>query len=202
MQTPEKDGAVQPLIIENTGGDLLSAGLINTKGIQKSLEQGGLWTLDGSTGRLLPLSGAGKLQDLRQERGMVRAVVTGFEGAPQKQNGGDSNAGPTTPAPGDQEAVTQPEETQADPGQVMTELQDLIRQRKIQMPEGSYTTHLFSKGEEKIRKKTGEEAVEILLARSDEELVYESADFLYHLLVLFVQRGIDFNTIFQELARR
>jgi phosphoribosylformimino-5-aminoimidazole carboxamide ribotide isomerase/phosphoribosyl-ATP pyrophosphohydrolase/phosphoribosyl-AMP cyclohydrolase len=226
MQTPEKDGAVLPLIIEDTSGELLAAGLTNTKGYQKSLEQGNLWTLDGETGRLLPLEGSGQLQDIRREAGYLRAVVTGFQGdsnvtqAPEVLRG-PSNHTQNTPNPdsgtpldsANHETNDDSSETSdtsevprapryPDPGQVLAELEALIQERKRSMPEGSYTTHLFSKGEDKIRKKAGEEAVEILLAKSDEELVSESADFLYHLMVLYVQRGIDFSRIFQELASR
>lgn len=86
--------------------------------------------------------------------------------------------------------------------QVLFQLEQLIRSRKQTMPEGSYTTHLFSKGEEKIRKKAGEEAIELLLAKTDQELVSESADFLYHLLVLLVEKSIPFQQVIDELASR
>ena len=86
--------------------------------------------------------------------------------------------------------------------QVLFDLEQLIRSRKQSMPEGSYTTHLFTKGEDKIRKKAGEEAIELLLAKTDQELVSESADFLYHLLVLCVEKSIPLQAIIDELASR
>jgi phosphoribosyl-ATP pyrophosphohydrolase len=85
---------------------------------------------------------------------------------------------------------------------VLARLERLIALRKEELPEGSYTTHLFSEGEEKIRKKTGEEAVELLLAGDAERMVSESADLLYHLLVLFAAREISVTRLLDELERR
>lgn len=85
---------------------------------------------------------------------------------------------------------------------MLARLERLIARRKTELPEGSYTTHLFSEGEEKIRKKTGEEAVELLLAADAERMVSESADLLYHLLVLFAAREISVTRLLDELERR
>ncbi len=87
-------------------------------------------------------------------------------------------------------------------GELLTRLEDTIRRRKMLMPEGSYTTHLFGSGEEKIRKKTGEEAVELLLAREEDRIVSEAADLIYHLLVLLVFYDIPFAAVCGELAAR
>jgi phosphoribosyl-ATP pyrophosphohydrolase/phosphoribosyl-AMP cyclohydrolase len=84
----------------------------------------------------------------------------------------------------------------------LEKLQQVIALRNHERPEGSYTTHLFENGVEKILKKTGEEAVEMLLARTDGELLYESADFLYHLFVLLEAKGLDYRDILQELEKR
>ena len=85
---------------------------------------------------------------------------------------------------------------------VLQSLVAVIRQRNADRPDGSYTTHLFESGEAKIRKKLGEEAVEILLAADRGELVSESADFLYHLLVLYEATGISLDDIARELQSR
>ncbi len=74
--------------------------------------------------------------------------------------------------------------------------------RKREMPEGSYTTHLFESGPAKIRKKTGEEAVELILAESPEDITCETADLIYHLFVLLTEEGIDFDHIIAELDTR
>ena len=69
----------------------------------------------------------------------------------------------------------------------LTRLQDIIDDRKVQMPEGSYTTKLFSKGINKIAQKVGEEAVELIIEAkdsNDELFVNEAADLLHHMMVL------------------
>ena len=87
--------------------------------------------------------------------------------------------------------------------EVLKALEATIQQRKQEMPENSYTTHLFQKGEEKILKKLGEETIEVILARNDEgETIYESADVLYHLMVYLVSKNIPFDKVLEELRNR
>ena len=87
-------------------------------------------------------------------------------------------------------------------GAVLSDLSKLIHERHVAMPEGSYTTHLFSSGSEKIRKKFGEEAVELLLASEREHLVSETSDLIYHLLVLLEAEGVSLDEIAAELHKR
>ncbi len=85
------------------------------------------------------------------------------------------------------------------------ELERLLIERKRELPDGSYTTELFKEGIDKIAQKVGEEAVETIIASKnsdDSEVIYESADMIYHLLVLLVQRGISLDTVIQELMNR
>ncbi len=82
---------------------------------------------------------------------------------------------------------------------------ELIRGRKIEKTEGSYTTYLFEKGLDKILKKVGEECTEVIIAAKDndkKETVYEIADLTYHVLVLMIQQGISLEDIHRELASR
>lgn len=84
-------------------------------------------------------------------------------------------------------------------------LQDFIDRRKIEMPEGSYTTKLFSEGTRKIAQKVGEEAVETIvgaMANDNENLIYESSDLLYHLIVLLADKGIRIEDVVKELKSR
>jgi phosphoribosyl-ATP pyrophosphohydrolase/phosphoribosyl-AMP cyclohydrolase len=84
-------------------------------------------------------------------------------------------------------------------------LVEVIRTRKAEMPEGSYTSYLFSKGLDKILKKIGEESAETIIAaknQSKSELTLESADLLYHLLVLFVNEGLEVENVLAELEKR
>lgn len=84
-------------------------------------------------------------------------------------------------------------------------LYELIRGRKINMTEGSYTTYLFNSGIDKILKKIGEESSEVIIgAKNDskEEIIYELSDLLYHSLVLMVEKNITLNDIKDELSKR
>ena len=84
-------------------------------------------------------------------------------------------------------------------------LQAVIQQRHKDMPEGSYTTHLFNKGVNKISQKVGEEAVETVIEAVDnnkERYLYEASDLIYHLLVLNEQMGFTLEDIENELASR
>ena len=87
----------------------------------------------------------------------------------------------------------------------LSELQDFIDQRKQQMPEGSYTTSLFNKGVNKIAQKVGEEALETVIEATNgtnDHLVYEASDLLYHLIVLLTEKGLRIEDIAEELHRR
>ncbi len=87
----------------------------------------------------------------------------------------------------------------------LTELQDFIDKRKAEMPEGSYTTHLFTKGIRKITQKVGEEAVETVIgamANDDENFLYEGADLIYHLIVLLTYKGYRIEDLIKELKSR
>ena len=84
-------------------------------------------------------------------------------------------------------------------------LYNLLKGRKENMPEGSYTTYLFSKGIDKILKKIGEESTEVIIAsKADDkaETVYEIADLAYHIMVMMVEMGISVEDVKKELASR
>jgi len=92
-----------------------------------------------------------------------------------------------------------------DPLHVFQDVYDIILDRKKNPKDGSYTNYLFDQGIDKILKKCGEEATEITIAAKNpgmEELRYEIADYLYHLMVLMVECGLDWNDITNELAHR
>ena len=84
-------------------------------------------------------------------------------------------------------------------------LMELLRGRKEEKKEGSYTTYLFEKGLDKILKKVGEECTEVIIAAKAEdkkETIYEIADLAYHVMVLMLQAGISLEDIHKELASR
>ena len=87
-------------------------------------------------------------------------------------------------------------------GDVLDLLTTTIAARKRELPPGSYTTYLFEQGVDKIKKKAAEEAVELVLAAAESEIVNEAADLIYHVLVLFAAHEIDFERVLLELQRR
>ena len=93
----------------------------------------------------------------------------------------------------------------ANPYTVLEDVMKVILDRKVNPKEGSYTNYLFDKGIDKILKKVGEEATEIVIAAKNpeaEECKYEIADFLYHVMVLMAVKGLTWDDIMEELANR
>ena len=88
---------------------------------------------------------------------------------------------------------------------IIRDQEEVILERKTENDEKSYTCYLFREGIDKILKKVGEEATEIVIAAKNpeaEEIKYEMADFLYHVMVLMVERGLTWEDIIKELANR
>lgn len=207
-----------PLVVLAPDGAVVDVVLSSEKSRAKSLEQSQLWIVDSSTGRVLPWRGgvacgatedhgtwhlvtisgevpAETLQERDGEprRGAASAGQAVAASSPHVVSGaGASDAG--APGAGPSAAV--------DLGPVLADLTATIAERHRTMSEGSYTTHLFTKGGAKIRKKTGEEAVEVILASDHAELVSESADLLYHLMVLLESEGLSIGDVLSELGRR
>lgn len=87
----------------------------------------------------------------------------------------------------------------------LTELQDFIIKRHEEMPEGSYTTSLFKDGLNRMAQKVGEEALELVIEATNgtnERLIYEGSDMLYHLIVLLTSKGLRIEDMAAELAER
>ena len=101
--------------------------------------------------------------------------------------------------------IVKKEYAEKNPLQVFEDVYSIIADRKIHPKEGSYTNYLFDKGIDKILKKVGEEATEIVIAAKNpepEEIIYEISDFLYHAMVLMVEKGVTWEDVTQELAQR
>lgn len=91
------------------------------------------------------------------------------------------------------------------PEGIVEELFSIIQKRFAERPEGSYTTYLFNEGQDKILKKVGEEAAEVIIGsknHSPQEIRYEMADLMYHCLVLLVYHGLSPGEVLEELAKR
>lgn len=101
--------------------------------------------------------------------------------------------------------IMKKEYSESNPLLVFESVLNVIKDRKVNPKEGSYTNYLFDKGIDKILKKLGEEATEIVIAAKNpnaNEIKYEIADFLYHMMVLMVERGVTWEEITEELDKR
>jgi phosphoribosyl-ATP pyrophosphohydrolase len=88
---------------------------------------------------------------------------------------------------------------------ILAELYSVIQSRKSSPPEGSYTARLLAMGPVEISKKVGEESIEVIVASAHadhDQIVYESADLVYHLLVLLAAHDVALDEVLAELARR
>ena len=89
--------------------------------------------------------------------------------------------------------------------EILYQVSEVIEDRRLNPKEGSYTNYLFDKGLDKILKKVGEEATEIVIAAKNpdaQDIVYELGDFLYHVMVLMAEKGITWEDVARELADR
>ena len=185
---------IRPLVLLGEDGSILDVTMMNRKSYTKSLENNELWYFHPDTGRVLPHPEGTSFMSLQYFGNWYQATL------PSKQT-------VKTAVLIDEKSTTDGDE-ETPPSEsvgwetVLRNLVDIIADRKKQLPEGSYTSYLFEAGEEKIRKKTGEEAIELLLASTPEEVSSEAADLLYHLLVLLAELGIPFGEVLAELEKR
>ena len=191
----EKGGGLVPAIIQDAHSrQVLMMGYMNREAYDKTLATGlvtfwsrsrnELWTKGETSGNLLHLVSI--KADCDHDTLLVEAIPDG----PTCHTGTDTCWG---------------EENVSNPLLFLSELQSFIDQRKQEMPEGSYTTSLFTKGVNKIAQKVGEEALETVIEATNgtvEHLVYEASDLLYHLIVLLTEKGLRIEDVAEELHRR
>lgn len=191
----EKCGGLVPAIIQDAQTkNVLMMGYMNPEAYQKTLETGKvtfwsrsrqcLWTKGDTSGNFL------WLVNIKVDCDKDTLLVTAHPEGPTCHTGTDTCWG---------------EKNERNPLLFLSELQDFIEKRHREMPEGSYTTSLFKKGVNRMAQKVGEEALETVIEAtngSDEKMVYEAADMLYHLVVLLTSKGLRIEDIAWELATR
>ena len=188
------DGLVPAIIQDAETKNVLMLGYMNREALDKTLEtkkvtfwsrsRNQLWTKGETSGNFLDLIDI--KSDCDNDTLLVRVNPVG----PTCHTGTDTCWG---------------EDNETSPILFLTELQDFIDKRKKEMPEGSYTTSLFNKGINKISQKVGEEALETVIEATngtDEHLVYEASDLLYHLLVMLTAKGLRIEDVAAELQKR
>lgn len=191
----DKMGGLVPAIIQDaTTRNVLMLGFMNKEAYKKTINTGKvtfwsrsrncLWTKGETSGNFLHLVEI--KDDCDEDTLLVRVHPTG----PTCHKGTDTCWG---------------EDNEQNPLLFLTELQDFIEKRHEEMPEGSYTTSLFKKGVNRMAQKVGEEALETVIEAtngSNDKLVYEAADMMYHLIVLLTSKNLRIEDIATELQRR
>lgn len=190
-----KLGGLVPAIIQDaTTKNVLMLGFMNEQAYHKTIETGKvtfwsrtrncLWTKGETSGNFLNLVSI--QNDCDNDTLLVKVNPIG----PTCHKGTDTCWGETN---------------KANPLLFLTELQDFIEKRHQEMPEGSYTTKLFKDGVNKMAQKVGEEALETVIEATNgtnEKLIYEASDMMYHLIVLLTSKGLRIEDIAQELHKR
>ena len=191
----DKLGGLVPAIIQDaTTKNVLMLGFMNKEAYHKTIETGKvtfwsrtrncLWTKGGTSGNFLNLVSI--QNDCDNDTLLVKVNPIG----PTCHTGTDTCWGETN---------------DANPLLFLTELQDFIEKRHLEMPEGSYTTKLFKDGVNKMAQKVGEEALETVIEATNgtsDKLIYEASDMMYHLIVLLTSKGLRIEDIAQELYKR
>lgn len=191
----EKSGGLVPAIIQDAvTNNVLMLGYMNREAYDKTIEtrrvtfwsrsRNTLWTKGETSGNYLNLVSI--KSDCDNDTLLVRVHPDG----PTCHTGTDTCWG---------------EDNELNPIVFLSELQDFINKRHEEMPEGSYTTSLFRKGINKMAQKVGEEAIETVIEATNgtnEQLVYEASDMMYHLIVLLTAKGLRIEDLAKELAKR
>ena len=171
-----------PFVVFDSEGKVEAVLETDEKGYRKSIEQGCVWHRDRSTGRLLPYLSGGKEAGCRGFKkredwaeAYLSEAVPGTKDATPERGGASPGADsrPEFGLPGGGQGSSRQESMRERAGTVLSSLSATVAERREKMPEGSYTTHLFSSGSAKIRKKLGEEAVELILAGKKDYISYE-----------------------------
>ncbi|MFC4601472.1 bifunctional phosphoribosyl-AMP cyclohydrolase/phosphoribosyl-ATP diphosphatase HisIE [Cohnella hongkongensis] len=199
------DGLVPAVVQDALSKEVLMLAYMNKESLQKSLESGQTWFWSRSRGELWNKGATSghtqQIESLHYDCDGDTLLVKVRQNGPACHTGAYScfyREGALKAA----EAAPRQEEDRFGP---LSRLEATIAQRDAERPEGAYTTYLFEKGLDKILKKVGEETAEVIIAaknRDGEELRCESADLIFHLMVLLREQGIPFDDVLKELEFR
>ncbi|AFL96018.1 hypothetical protein CL1_1822 [Thermococcus cleftensis] len=195
----EKNNGIVPVVVQDTKGEVLTLAYMDREALRKTLETGYAHYYSRSQGRIrMKGEVSGNVQRVKEVRvdcdsDALLLIV--------EQRGAACHTGNYScfyRKLGEPERVLPVDYSLT----ILRELEELIRARKEKPVEGSYTSRLFEEGRERIYKKFGEEAIEVLVAETRDRLIYETADMLYHLLVLLVYNDVALGEVMAELRRR
>lgn len=198
MDFKKLDGLIPAIIQDASSSRVLMLGFMNAEALEKTRKEGKvtffsrtrnrLWTKGEESGNFLHVVDI--LEDCDLDTLLIKATPAG----PVCHTGQDTCFNERNSSSPDSGGIS-----------FISDLQELIQNRRSEMPEGSYTTSLFKEGINKIAQKVGEEAVELVIESKDNNeklFLNEAADLLYHLLVLLAAKGKDIKDVAAVLEQR
>lgn len=209
----DEKGLIPAIVQDAVSKEVLTLAYMNEESLKKSLETKETWFWSRSRAELWhkgETSGnTQKIIDIKYDCDQDSLVVLVVPAGPACHTGSYScfsgsllagSQGESASEGGQKSAVAN-----SDRFAILNELESVIAQREAEMPEGAYTTYLFDKGVDKILKKVGEEATEVVIAaknRDPEELKWEVADLFYHVLVLLREQKLPLDEVLNVLVER
>ncbi|MCY7752554.1 bifunctional phosphoribosyl-AMP cyclohydrolase/phosphoribosyl-ATP diphosphatase HisIE [Bacillus haynesii] len=192
-------GLIPAIVQDAASKEVLTLAYMNKESFEKTLETKETWFFSRSRGELWHKGATSgniqRVKDIRLDCDQDALIVLVEPAGPACHTGSYScfSTG---------EHIRQTDGGRFD---IINELETVIAKRQAEMPEGAYTTYLFGEGVDKILKKVGEEAAEVIIAaknRDPEELKWEAADLLYHLLVLLREQSLPLDDVLGVLKER
>ena len=192
MDVQFRNGLVPAIVRDARSGAILTLAYMNEESLQRTIESGETWFWSRSRNKLWKKGDTSgntqRVVNIAADCDRDALVVTVIPAGPACHDG----------SPSCFRDVPEPTAT-------LQALESVLRQRQEQRPSGSYSSYLFDSGVDKILKKIGEEATEVVIAakgENTERVVSEVADLVFHLSVLLVERGSSWNDVAAELEKR
>jgi phosphoribosyl-ATP pyrophosphohydrolase/phosphoribosyl-AMP cyclohydrolase len=186
------NGLIPAIVRDSKSGTILTLAYMNEESLQKTNETGETWFWSRSRGELWHKGATSgntqRVVHIAPDCDRDALVVTVEPAGPACHTGAESCFADVPPPAFDLEALMR-----------------VLKDRRAKRPEGSYSTYLFNEGRDKILKKIGEEATEVVIAakgQGRERITSEVADLLFHLSVLLVDEGLEWSDVGAELAKR
>ncbi|MEH7125031.1 bifunctional phosphoribosyl-AMP cyclohydrolase/phosphoribosyl-ATP diphosphatase HisIE [Bacillus sp. JJ1773] len=198
----DEKGLIPAIVQDATTREVLTLAYMNRESLEKSIESGETWFFSRSRQELWHKGATSgntqRIVEMKFDCDKDAIVVLVAPAGPACHTGAVSCF---------EESLYQSGESAGSLSDysILLSLEKLIKEREAERPEGAYTTYLFEKGVDKILKKVGEEAAEVIIAaknRDKEELKWEAADLLYHLLVLLREQELPFKEVLSVLDKR
>jgi phosphoribosyl-ATP pyrophosphohydrolase/phosphoribosyl-AMP cyclohydrolase len=204
----DAQGLVPAIVQDAVSKEVLMLAYMNSESLGRTIQTGDTWFWSRSRNELWNKGATSghtqKVKALRYDCDADTLLVLVEQVGPACHNG-TYTCFTTNIAVEGSTQETAPAASTGDRFAILAELEAVIASREAERPEGAYTTYLFEKGVDKILKKVGEEAAEVIIAaknKDNEELRYEASDLIFHLMVLLRNNKLPLDDIMKELANR